>query len=89
MMVSLVKSKCADKRFRVFTIGIGSGCSPHVLTAIAKAGHGRNEMIGDNEDVSNKVIELLNASLTPLITDFKLTYNKEETTLVAPIYSES
>jgi hypothetical protein len=40
--------------------------------------------IGDDEDPSSKIIQLLNESLTPVISEVSLTYDKEVVESIVP-----
>lgn len=44
--------KAAAHHTRVFTFGIGSAVSHHLVKALAKAGNGEAEFIVSNQDVS-------------------------------------
>lgn len=57
---------------RVHTIGIGNGASPALIQGCAEKGKGRHIFIQDDANVSAKIIELLSAALSPVITDFKM-----------------
>jgi Ca-activated chloride channel family protein len=57
---------------RVHTIGIGNGASPALIEGCAEKGKGRYIFIQDDANVSGKIIELLSAALSPVISDFKV-----------------
>lgn len=59
-------------RARVFTIGVGSGCSPELVTKAAHYGRGKHEFVPDEKDIYEKVINLLDASLRPCFSDLSL-----------------
>jgi len=59
-------------RAKVFTIGVGSGCSPELITKAAHYGRGKHEFVADEKDIYEKVINLLNASLSPCFSDLTL-----------------
>jgi len=63
-----------QKNQRVFSIGIGSGCSTELIKESARVGYGTYEFVGDDEDVNEKVIHLLKNSISPYITDFSLEF---------------
>lgn len=69
---------------RVHTIGIGEGASEALLTGCAKQGKGSSIFIKDYENPSNKIVSLLNDSLTPVISKVKLTYEKKLVESVVP-----
>jgi len=53
------------EQFRVYTIGIGNGCSRQLIIEGANVGKGSYEFIADNEKTNEKIVSLLQASLTP------------------------
>lgn len=70
---------------RVYTIGIGNGCSREIIVEGAKLGKGKHEFIAENEDMNEKIISLLEDSITPFLSDFKMNYDKNLISIVAPI----
>eukprot|EP00696_Hemimastix_kukwesjijk_P008933 gnl/Hemi2/21278_TR7053_c0_g1_i1.p1 gnl/Hemi2/21278_TR7053_c0_g1~~gnl/Hemi2/21278_TR7053_c0_g1_i1.p1 ORF type:complete len:311 (+),score=-22.41 gnl/Hemi2/21278_TR7053_c0_g1_i1:101-934(+) len=54
-----------NTRARVFTIGVGNGCSADLVTKSASFGRGKHEFVADNSEIYEKVISLLDASLSP------------------------
>ena len=65
-----------NKFSRVHTIGIGNGCSEELIRGCAKKGKGCHVFISDSEDPSEKIIQLLTDSLSPVISKMKLVYDK-------------
>lgn len=61
-----------NKYSRVHTIGIGNGCSEDLVLGCAKKGKGQHVFIVDQENPSEKIIQLLSDSLSPVITSIKL-----------------
>jgi len=59
-------------RARVFTVGIGNGCSPELITKAALYGKGKHEFVPNPSEIHGKVMSLLNASLSPCYFDFQL-----------------
>lgn len=74
-----------NEQCRVYTIGIGNGCSQELIVEGARAGKGKHEFIGDNEDMNAKIIGLLQDSLTPFLTDIKLEYDKNIVEMMSPV----
>jgi hypothetical protein len=72
-IVSLVKEN--NKYSRVHGIGIGEGASKALIKGCAEKGRGRAIFLSDNENVAGKIIELLQSSLSPAITDFQLEFD--------------
>ena len=61
-----------NDKARVFTVGVGSGCSPELITKAAINGRGKHEFVENNHQVYEKVMDLLNASLSPCYSDITL-----------------
>ena len=60
---------------KVFTIGIGNGCSQELITQGAACGRGKHEFVANNSEIYEKVISLLNASLSPCYSEISLEGN--------------
>lgn len=63
------KSKGA---IRIFSLGVGSGCSTSLVEGIARAGKGFAQFVQDGEKMDKKIVRMLKASLSPHITDYTL-----------------
>ena len=68
-VISIVKKH--NKTCRTFTIGVGNGASPYLVKQIAKAGRGKAEMIVESSKITEKVMFLLQSSISPVLDDFK------------------
>ena len=66
-----------NKYSRVHSIGIGNGCSKELITGCAEKGKGEHVFINDEEDCSEKIIQLLTDSLSPVISKMKLEYDHQ------------
>lgn len=66
VVIKLVKDNV--KYSRVHTIGVGNGCSTALIKGCAEKGKGKAVFITDEGDIASPVIELLSASLTPIVT---------------------
>ena len=69
-VLELIKDN--SEKARVFTIGVGNGCSPELITKGASNGKGKHEFVSDSKEIYEKVISLLNASLSPSYSDLSL-----------------
>ena len=69
---------------RVHTIGIGNGCSQQLILGCAEKGRGHHIFISDNEDPSDKIIQLLTDSLSPVISKIKLGYDRDIVESIIP-----
>jgi len=72
-VLNLIKAN--SHKSKVFTIGIGNGCSQELITQGAACGRGKHEFVANNSEVYEKVISLLNASLSPCYSDISLESN--------------
>jgi len=72
------------KYSRVHTIGIGDGASKNLIKGCAEKGKGYHIFIKCNENPSEKILQLLTDSLTPVISKVLLKYNKELAESVVP-----
>lgn len=57
-MIELVRTNCKPQ-IRVYTLGIGNGCSKYLIEKVAHVGNGKFHFIADDEDLNKKVIDLL------------------------------
>lgn len=57
-VINLVNEK-KNASTRVYTLGIGNGCSRYLVEKTAIVGNGLYEFVSDNENISEKVIALL------------------------------
>lgn len=73
-----------NKYSRVHTIGIGSSVSRELIVKCAEKGKGKHIFIGDQENPSEKIIQLLTDSLSPVISKMKLTYDKDIVQSIIP-----
>jgi uncharacterized protein YegL len=71
------------KYCRVHCIGVGNGASLALIEGCAKEGKGKHVMISDSERTAEKVIELLEATLTPLISKVNLKCDDGESGIVS------
>ena len=72
------------KYCRVHSIGIGYGASQSLIEGSAKNGKGKYAMISDGENPADKIIELLESTLTPLIEEVDLYYDKSMVESIVP-----
>ncbi|XP_061169693.1 von Willebrand factor A domain-containing protein 5A-like isoform X2 [Saccostrea echinata] len=78
-IVDLVREQ---KNTRIFTFGIGEGCSTELVRGVAKASRGKATFVKDNERLKSKVMAALKCSLQCAITDVSLTWNLPKDCLV-------
>jgi Ca-activated chloride channel family protein len=57
---------------RIFTVGIGSNVSHHLVRGLARAGRGSAEFISARERIEPKVVRLFDRLLSPSVTDVRV-----------------
>lgn len=73
-----------NKFSRVHGIGIGNGASEDLILGCAQQGKGYSVMISDTEDPTDKIIDILDKSLSPAISKIQLNFDKERVESVVP-----
>lgn len=67
-IINLVTQNCNQKPNRCYTLGIGFGSSKYLIERVAYAGNGKYHYVDTNDDdLSTKIIDLLNDSMTPFL----------------------
>ncbi|CAD8149835.1 unnamed protein product [Paramecium pentaurelia] len=69
---------------RIYTLGIGEGCSKYLIKRLAEVGNGKYQIVSDREDINEKVIDLLEDSLTPYLQAFNLESNINNIAQIIP-----
>ncbi len=64
---------------RIYSLGIGSGCSEYLIKGIAEKGNGKSELALNNDDIIEKVIYLLENSLNKNLKNFKIYFEDNQT----------
>lgn len=72
------------KYSRVHTIGVGNDVSQALIIGCAEKGKGRHIFINNGENPSEKIIQLLNDSLTPVVTSLSLAYDPNKVESIVP-----
>jgi hypothetical protein len=75
-VIQLVKENA--NKTRVFTLGLGSSASRHLVKGVARAGNGLALFSNLNEDLRPKVINLLKNALMPSLTNVKVLWNQDD-----------
>ena len=83
-VITEIETNCRYNTARVFSIGIGNGCSELLVRRSARAGNGKSIIIGDNDNVQGKIVSLLNEALTPSLTNFSVEFDEKYICAIAP-----
>jgi len=73
-----------SKVCRTFTIGLGNGASPYLVREIALNGRGKHEIILDNNNLQEKMMYLLQSSLSPVLSDFTFKFDNSVVEYMTP-----
>lgn len=84
-VVQAVKSACSNNRARVFSIGIGDGLSETFIRKVAEAGNGKSLLLSDLNGFKDPILDLLEESLTPALSNFKVEFDRQYIKGVAPL----
>ncbi len=63
---------------RIFSFGIGSAPSQHLVRGLARASRGACEFISENENIADKVLRTFSRIASPVITDVELDWAGSE-----------
>ena len=74
----------SNKFSRVHTIGVGDGCSEELIKGCAKKGKGHHVFIKNDDNCSEKIVQLLTDSLSPMLTQIKLSFDHELVESIIP-----
>jgi hypothetical protein len=74
-VIKLVRTN--SNQTRVFSLGLGSSASRHLVKGVARAGNGTSVFSMDGEDLRPKVMKLLKNSLQPAINNIKVEWKGE------------
>merc|ERR1712008_2868 len=75
-VIKLVKDHCM--KARVFSLGLGSSASRHLVKGVARAGNGTSIFASLNEDLRPKVLTLLKNALMPSLTNVEIFWNNKK-----------
>ncbi|CAG8684375.1 11519_t:CDS:2, partial [Ambispora gerdemannii] len=68
------------KSFRLFSLGIGSSVSHHLIESIARAGKGYSQFVTDEERMDKKVVGMVKNAIKNVLTDYKVEWIDETPT---------
>jgi predicted transcriptional regulator len=73
-----------NKYSRVHTIGVGNGISVELIKGCAEKGKGYYVFVGGGKDSSEEIIQLLSDSMSPVISQMRLSYDKNLVESIIP-----
>jgi Ca-activated chloride channel family protein len=79
-VIALAAEKAASAR--IFTVGIGSNVSHHLVRGLARAGRGSAEFISARERIEPRVVRLFDRLLSPSVTDVRVDWGAMRLTQV-------
>jgi Ca-activated chloride channel family protein len=80
--LELAKKHAATSR--IFTFGVGSGVSEHLLRGLARSSNGQAEFIHPNERIEPKVLRQIGRIASASISNVRIDWGNLKTDLVAP-----
>ncbi|CAD8169299.1 unnamed protein product [Paramecium pentaurelia] len=77
-------SKNQRPETRIYTLEIGNNYSEYLVQRLADVGNGKCQLVGNNENINSKVIDLLEDSLTYYLKGFSLIHNIDKVSQIIP-----
>ena len=74
---------------KLYSLGIGNGCSESLVRGIAKEGEGDCELVKNEEDISDKIIYLLESSMSYCLDNFSLILKNDNVSIIKKCESSS
>ncbi|ATY62017.1 von Willebrand domain containing [Cordyceps militaris] len=68
----------AKGAIRLFALGIGADASHSLIEGVARAGRGFAQSVGEDENMTKKVVRMLKGALTPHVNDYSLEIKYEK-----------
>ena len=78
-------TKKVDNNCKFYSLGIGNGCSESLVRGIAKEGDGDCELVKNEEEISDKIIYLLESSMSYCFENFNFKLKKENDKIMKKI----
>ena len=82
--LKLAQETSHDPNFdcKFYSLGIGNGCSESLVRGIAKSGDGDCELVKNEEDISDKIIYLLESSMSYCLDNFCFNLKKDNDKII-------
>ncbi|KAL3678817.1 hypothetical protein R1sor_021773 [Riccia sorocarpa] len=76
-LFKLVREQCESGAVRLFSLGIGDGVSHSLVEGLARAGRGYAQIVGVQDKLDEKVVQMLKAALGTHVQDYHLVFPDE------------
>ncbi len=86
-VISKVQKSCFLNQNRVFTVGIGNGISEQFIKRLARVGGGNFEIIQNLVVLEDKIITLLNSSLSPTLSNIRIKFDPNAIEAISPTFT--
>ena len=75
-VIQLIENKVkeAKETLRLFSLGIGSSVSHHLVETVARAGKGYAQFVSNEERMDKKVAGMVKNAIRPPLTDYKISW---------------
>jgi von Willebrand factor A domain-containing protein 5 len=88
-VVEVIRKYSINNQARVFSIGIGNGCSETFIRKSAEVGSGKSLLLSDGENITQPLLNLLQESLTPALSNFEIHFDNKFIRGVSPMLNAS
>ncbi|KAL3678825.1 hypothetical protein R1sor_021781 [Riccia sorocarpa] len=84
-LFKLIQEQCESRAVRLFSLGIGDGVSHALVEGLARAGRGYAQIVGNQDKLDVKVVQMLKAALGAHVKGYSLVFPD----VSAPVSGES
>lgn len=71
-LIERLRRALETSRSRIFAVGVGAEARPSLLEALARVGGGQSILLGNNDEITLRALELTAAIRTPTLTDLDI-----------------
>lgn len=71
-LIERLRRSLETSRSRIFTVGVGAEARPPLLEALSRVGGGQSILLGNDDEVTLRALELTAAIRTPTLTDLDI-----------------
>ncbi|KAL3678821.1 hypothetical protein R1sor_021777 [Riccia sorocarpa] len=84
-LFKLIQEQCESSAVRLFSLGIGDGVSHALVEGLARAGRGYAQIVGNQDKLDVKVVQMLKAALGTHVNGYNLVFPDD----LVPVTGES